>query len=289
MASTDQATLHVRFDIDTITCVRSGLPWLMKYADRYGVRFTFFVNMGKAISHAAVLGRKVSSEPRRHQGKAAHLSPLEKLGLRDYLITACFNPPVGAVAPGLLLQLLEQGHDIGLHGGCNHGAWQYGALNWSKSRLEEEVQWGIMAMENAGLPSPEMFASPGFASPPHLPAILKENGFSILADRHEFGMPLELGVADNGDELVQVNTGLAGEPGGVGYFEYLFASGVRPADIGRHIRPFVDRGSFICYDHPAFVSERGKNLFRAALDFWLDNGGVIVPLSDSPLFKRKTK
>ena len=42
--------LVCRFDIDTHKCIRDGVPNLLEISEERNVRFTFFLNAGRAIS-----------------------------------------------------------------------------------------------------------------------------------------------------------------------------------------------------------------------------------------------
>ena len=52
--------ITIRFDIDTITCLEQGVPELLSIAKEEDIRFSFFVNMGKAVSYTPVVKRYLS-------------------------------------------------------------------------------------------------------------------------------------------------------------------------------------------------------------------------------------
>ena len=151
-----------RFDVDTHRCVRRGVPALSVLGHRLDARFTFFVNMGRAVSRTAILLRFLSgSDP----NEAAKYSARTKLGLRGYLEAALLNPEVGAGAPGVIREAHRAGHEIGLHGGRNHAVWQRQAAGWKRARLEAEVDAVLPVLADLlEGQSPAGFASPGWAS-----------------------------------------------------------------------------------------------------------------------------
>lgn len=67
-------TLAFRFDVDSVRCCRVGIPRLMKTADRLGVRFTFFLNLGFTFSWKHTL-RHVARKQLRRVASSAPVAP----------------------------------------------------------------------------------------------------------------------------------------------------------------------------------------------------------------------
>ena len=51
-------TVSFRFDIDTLTCIKSGVPKLIEISKKHNIEFTFFINFGKSINRKEVLRKK---------------------------------------------------------------------------------------------------------------------------------------------------------------------------------------------------------------------------------------
>lgn len=240
--------LSVRFDVDTHRCVREGMPALSELGRRLDVPFTFFVNMGRAVSRRSSLlvGR---GGPRPPGGAtAAKLSARTKLGTRGWLEAALLNPPVGAGSPNVLREARSAGHEIGLHGGRNHARWQRSAHLWSGDRFAEELDAVLPSLRGAlGGAGVTGFASPGWTTSPALPPVLRERGFEYLADLHG---PGEQPAAAGG--LPVVRTQLTGEPGGVAYLEHLRAVGLDDDAVAeRFVSDLMAAGDRVAlYDHP---------------------------------------
>lgn len=262
----------MRFDVDTEACMVEGVPRLLDLADRLGVRFTFFFNMGRAVSRrrmlSGLLGRGASSRP-----SAAKLSPLQKLGVRGYLRTALLNPLVGAAHPEILREAHERGHEVGLHGGSNHACWQAEGTAWDERRLAQEVEYGLAALRQAGVPT-TLFSSPGWQGSPALNRVLANKGFRLVADAH--GRRRDALVRkDPASGLIEVSTNLLGEPGGVGYLEHLYASG---GTMTVAIAALAESEVSVAYDHPVFAGGRGMGLLERLLDVVREQGFSIVTL-----------
>ena len=120
----NKRVLAFRFDIDSVQCLRRT-PRLRRVADARGVRFTFFLMMGRSAHLGLALRHQCSrfarALTRKHRAVAqAQLSSARKLGLRGLLETIVFNPHLGRKYREEIDALFEDGHELGLHGGTNH-------------------------------------------------------------------------------------------------------------------------------------------------------------------------
>lgn len=263
-------TAVIRFDIDTYKCIHEGVPRLLELADELDIRFTFFINFGRAVSHRARI-RSVASRSKSSQqdeGVAAHFSAYRKLGPTAYLETALWNPRINR-AQEQILEIVKRGHELGLHGGRNHAAWAAGAQNWSRPKLADEVAWGIEQYRKIIGQMPSGFASPEWVTPPLLPGVLAEQSFRYLADAHgRFGPAA-------GSDIGEVVTWLTGEPGGVGYFEHLLALGQDARKIASDTTAefTTSTQSYIAmYDHPYFAGCEAIDVVRNTLLSLKDSG-----------------
>lgn len=252
-------SIVLRFDIDTHPCVAHGVPLLLDLAKRCDVPMTFYINMGRAVDIRAAISRRVRDTS---TGSPAVVKKkiIEKLGFSGWLTALLINPKVGASKPDVLRRIVDEGHELGLHGGRNHGTWQAYAYEWEDHQLRNEVNWGIEQMRNAGLPEPRSFASPGWVSPSRLPSLLDELGFSLLADAHNTEAPA---CCDVKHPVRTVNTNLLGEPGGVGWFESLDARGIGEYDTFLMVLESLNRhGSAMLYDHPCYMAKKIESTCR---------------------------
>lgn len=251
-----------RFDVDTHRCLTKGVPNLMTLAQSLDVRFTFFVNMGRAVSRKQYL-KKSFQRKQVQQSQITKLSNMQKLGVADYMITSLFNPEVGKRHLGLIKQLHQNGHEVGLHGGKNHALWQNFGKSWSEEQIQQEVEWGLQSMRQAEVKSPFGFASPGWQGSTQLNVVLQRLGFAYVAD--VYGNDCEEIIKANSDlSLPQLPTNIVGEPGGVGYIEYLRAKGMDDAQI---IQDFTRRLETknelaVVYDHPYYVGVQELSMVR---------------------------
>lgn len=276
----------LRFDVDTHRCVREGVPRLLDLAQSEAAVFTFFVNMGRAVDHRAMLRAWLRRTGRRDAG-TPRISARRKLGARGYVTAALLNPPVGAGAAAVVQRIEDEGHEIGLHGGLNHAAWQSGAAEWSEARFRAEIDAGLRMMEAAGVSRPRGFASPGWQGPPKLWPVLEAAGFEYVADAH--GPNHELGPVPGSERLLRVPTALTGEPDGVAYLEYRRAIGEGTAAILAHFEASLEAadGYVVAYDHPYHAGLREIDALRQMIALARRAGFTVATLGRLAASRRR--
>lgn len=242
--------LAFRFDIDTHKCIKGGVPKLLAVSEKYDAPFTFFLNCGKSVSVVNSLESIFFERSKKEIEKTPQMmSAMKKLGLRDYMIAALINPNISNYK-SQINELLAGDCEVGLHGGRNHAIWG-NKMEWTEEGVRQEIIWGLERIKQF---DPNFvvkgFASPEWNSPVFLPKILKEKGFSYIADlRCEGKEPI-----NNKGELPAVGVNLLGEPGGVAFFENCRVRGLNDNDIVRKVMDSFDRlNTVILYDHPYYA------------------------------------
>lgn len=273
--------LCLRFDVDTHRCIRTGVPNLLDLSARIDVPLTFFVNMGRAVSRAHLVRRLIRGAPAAPDA-AEKLAARAKLGPWDALVAALLNPPVGAGSPRILDAVHAGGHELGLHGGTNHAAWQADARSWSSHRLEEEISGALGQLVAETGRRPRGFASPGWNSPEGLAPLLEELGFRYVADAHGAHRPA-LSRPAGCRRLLSVRTNLSGEPGGVAYLEHLRARGLDDQAIREDFRQRLGSAGrlAVLYDHPYFAGIHELSLIEELVDVATDAGFRVVALREA--------
>lgn len=266
--------IYVRFDIDTITCMDQGVPRLLDLAARLDVGFTFFVNLGRSIDRNEVLYRSASRTVDNVRGGTKKISVLKKLGVLDTLRTLVFNPEVGSRRHDLLRQLLESGHELGLHGGGNHGTWQRTGGGADGARFGCWVQEKLTEYRRH-VPLGGGFASPGAAANDELYPVLQKQGFAYSSD--DFGSR-EIYQRSNGLWEVPVTAHFETVP----FIEHFRAAGHDAGEVvakmvkwasENHLRTF--------YGHPVWEGFRDQRLFERILKTWIDQGFQIRPYGEA--------
>ena len=191
--------LALRFDVDSIRCIEEGIPALRRLADRLGVRFTFFVNMGRSFNWSWNLrhllrrrSRAASGAADPHRGPgtgadgSASAGPLSlptsrKLGWSGVVRTVALNPMLGDRYRGTFDALHADGHELGLHGGTDHVVWQRGLDVLDGGALERLYRPAADAF-SARYGPPRAFASPGFRFNDAVLDLLDREGYAYASD-----------------------------------------------------------------------------------------------------------
>lgn len=273
----------LRFDVDTELCLREGVEPLCRLAERHGVPLTFFINPGRAIDRGMLLREAlVGKGGSEHGQRAPAFGSVKKLGRGETLRLLVTNPRTLPAQAEMVRRLVEGGHEAGLHGGHNHATWHRRADRWSDDKLAAEVAWGRARLEEAAGSSVTSFASPGWTSPPELPKVLADQGFTVIADtRDARGVPERLGTASG--DIASVPNTLAGEPGGVGYLESRHAAGLTDeAIVGEFDEMLASGPAFLClYDHPFYVGRHAVGLFERMVERLLEHGYEVVTCAEA--------
>lgn len=239
-----------RFDVDTHACVIRGVPALLEVARKHNVAFTFFVNMGRAFDRGITL-RKLC---RRLIGieRTQYISAASKLGLRDSLVAALFNPKAGPSAPNVLRKAASEHHEIALHGGRNHAQWERSAHTWTEDRLRKELATGIQTFRELGITDPVSFASPAWNSPRALDRLLASLGFKHLADEYS---PSADGPSVTKEKLTLVPTNITPGSGRSGFIETARGQDLSDQALLDNFRKqlLTKQRLAIVYDHPFYA------------------------------------
>jgi peptidoglycan/xylan/chitin deacetylase (PgdA/CDA1 family) len=200
-APADRGVLAMRFDVDSIRCVEEGIPRLRRLADSAGVRFTFFVNMGRSFNWAYnirhLLRRRTASAPPgegRGGGSSSRGTPpptdpeaplslptTQKLGWSAVARTVALNPRLGERYRTTFDALHAEGHELGLHGGTDHVVWQRALDELDGAALEQLYRPASDAFRSR-YGRPEAFASPGFRFNEAVLDLLDREGYTYASD-----------------------------------------------------------------------------------------------------------
>lgn len=259
--------IYVRFDIDTVTCIEQGVPRLLELARRYQVKFTFFVNMGRAIDHKEIFINSPARTLGNITGQRRKISVMRKLGIRDALRTVVFNPNVGLAHLSVLEKIVENGHELGLHGGNNHSIWQRRVHNVNQTTIHawlDEIYDSFVS--NFG--PPKGFASPGGNYSTSAYYVLKELGFQYVSD---LMADEELSVSIDPSSLIQIPVNA--QVHAVPLIEHYRAIGLGDSEVVDKVIDYVESLSVrTVVAHPVWEGFRDVILFERIVAELLNRG-----------------
>ena len=266
-----------RFDVDTPKCIKQGVPNLIRLSKKLDVPFTFFINMGHGTSRWSFIKKNIPFESKSISKTIPKLSNLKKLGLWDYFLMALLNPQVGNSHPDIVKALKKAGHEVGLHGGSNHGEWQNESHRWDKQKFFKEITPALDSLTKFLGEKPLGFSSPGWCGSNDLNTILESLDFHYVADA--YGEDLKnITSVQSESKLLQVPTNILGN-GGVAYLESLRAKNMNDNAILKDFSSKLDERSFaVLYDHPYYAGIQELPIIEKMIDLVRSKGFQIVTL-----------
>jgi len=152
-----------RWDIDHRACITDGLPRIMRVCEEFGVKNTFFINMGRSTNLKEWLskGGLKGSKAKLQDMEAVHL--IKKIGWPRFVLETLLSRPVGRSLIGSLEKLVRAGHELGQHGGSDHVVWSRRFFELPESVIAQDVEQSHEEISRL-FGTPAGFTSPGFKS-----------------------------------------------------------------------------------------------------------------------------
>ena len=265
-----------RFDVDTLKCIKYGVPKLVNISEKNNVSFTFFMNFGKSIDRKEAFKNKSKS----FDNTLNKISTKKKLGIINYILTVLINPKLEVYDNEIKL-LVNSKNEIGLHGGYNHGTWQLYGEEFDYSTIQKEIDFGLKKAKQYGITF-YGFSSPGMTSNKFLPEVLNVNDFMYISDTYTFKNDSNyLRKKEIFKDIRNLNVNMSGEKG-IGYFEYYLSKKITPKEITDKLLVEIlnsDEDTFIVYDHPLII-QFIENEFLDLIKNLKKNNVEIVPLME---------
>jgi peptidoglycan/xylan/chitin deacetylase (PgdA/CDA1 family) len=233
--------------------------------------------MGRGTSRWSFIKKIIPFGSKSIPHTTLKLSNLKKLGLWDYFIMALFNPQVGNSHPHIIKSLKKAGHEVGLHGGSNHGEWQNESHSWGNQKIFKEIIPALNSLTKFLGERPLGFSSPGWCGSNDLNTILESLDFYYVADAHGENLKT-ITYAQNASNLLQIPTNILGN-GGVAYLESLRARNMNDNEILKDFSSKLDERFFaVLYDHPYYAGIQELPMMEMMVDLVRSKGFQIVTL-----------
>jgi undecaprenyl phosphate-alpha-L-ara4FN deformylase len=168
----------IKVDVDTAIGLKEGVPHLLALFRRHAVPASFFIAFGPDNSGKAI--RRLFKRGFLH--KMWRTNPLRIYGLRTLLSGTLLPPPIiGELAPERLQEVVDEGHELGLHG-YDHVLWQDRLARLGEATIASEIQRAVAAYVKALKASPQSFAAPGWQANRASLAAQDRQGFLYCSD-----------------------------------------------------------------------------------------------------------
>jgi peptidoglycan/xylan/chitin deacetylase (PgdA/CDA1 family) len=173
--------------------------------------------------------------------------------------------------------LKKAGHEVGLHGGSNHGEWQNESHSWGNQKIFKEIIPALNSLTKFLGERPLGFSSPGWCGSNDLNTILESLDFYYVADAHGENLKT-ITYAQNASNLLQIPTNILGN-GGVAYLENLRAKKMDDQAILNDFSSKLEKRTFaVLYDHPYYAGIQELPMLKMMIDIVKSKGFQIVTL-----------
>lgn len=171
----------MRVDVDSTKGLNEGVPPLLELLEKYGIKASFFINMGREWNISDVLKTpKTIKKLPRSKNSIGLLKRQGYLGLLKVLV----NPfkRVGESNPEMIRRIKKGGYEIGLHGGGDHARWLRRIDEFTYPELENFIKPSYLSLKKIIGEKPKGFTSPGFKTNPLVLKFLREYNFLYCSD-----------------------------------------------------------------------------------------------------------
>jgi len=274
-------TLSFRFDIDGIGDVEAGISPLLSLADCLGVKFSFYVNMGRSVNfkfYFIDLLRKISGEDKNNKkgsGKTTKKSTalLGKHGIMGVIKTLLYNPYIGVKYKRYLFEVQKKGHELGLHGGMDHALWLYNLEGLSAKELENLLVSAYKRF-NQLYGKPYGFCSPGLKYNHEVLDLLNELNFLYVSEKTSFKI-------DDKWDFYQIPVNIMGKDDR-SFISYGLLQGWSGKDIEKEIIKMIEKEKepAVYYGHPSIEGRKGIDILRNVIQYFQKKGYRIITLKE---------
>ena len=169
----------LKVDVDTFEGMKYGVPRLLDLFERYGVRASFFVPMGKDRTGRTI--KRVLTRP-GFLSKAQRVGVLKTYGLKT-LMRGLILPgaEIARAHKDLLREITARGHELGIHG-LDHVYWHDHIKHMGRDRTRKILGEAVEVYESLLGCTPVSFAAPGWMINDHALAFFEERGFVYSSD-----------------------------------------------------------------------------------------------------------
>ena len=170
--------LGLKIDVDTYQGMKRGVPRLLSLLREEGIRATFFLSIGPDASGRAIFQllknpRFLKKMVRTHAGSL--------YGFRTALYGTLLPSPLIALSfPGLVRQIMEEGHEVQFHA-WDHRRWQDELATHTETWIHDWFKRGIDGFEKLTGKAPTAFGAPAWLIDDRVLSFADDLGFEYVS------------------------------------------------------------------------------------------------------------
>jgi undecaprenyl phosphate-alpha-L-ara4FN deformylase len=201
-----EKTIGIAVHVDTYEGMKKGVPALLALFQKYGIKASFFVPMGK--DHTGWTVKRVFTRrdflKKTGTGRVWADSVSKKTLMYGLLLP---GPQIAKKNRELLRQITREGHELGIHG-SDHVYWHDHIKGFNRKRTEEEVEKLLAVYRELTGAEPRAFAAPGWMINPHVLRCFQEKGLTYSSDTRKGKGPFYPEMAGERFRCLQIPTTL---------------------------------------------------------------------------------
>ncbi|HAR95173.1 MAG TPA: 4-deoxy-4-formamido-L-arabinose-phosphoundecaprenol deformylase [Deltaproteobacteria bacterium] len=196
--------IGIKVDVDTFEGMRSGVPVLLDIFQRYDIKASFFVPMGKDNTGRTV--KRVFTR-KGFLKKAGRVGVLSTYGAKTLMYGLVLpGPQIARKNITLVRKILDAGHELGIHG-YDHVRWHDSIKHFDEADTRREVDRLLTVYRMIVGEDARSFAAPGWMINPFVLQVFEEKGLVYSSDTR--GMcPFYPEMGGNRFSIVQIPTTL---------------------------------------------------------------------------------
>ena len=172
-------TIGIKVDVDTFVGMRNGVPVLLDVFRDSTVRASFFVPMGRDNTGRTV--KRVFTR-KGFLKKTGRVGVLSTYGVKTLMYGIVLpGPRMARKNAGLIRQILEEGHELGIHG-YDHVRWHDSIKRFNKEETRGEIEKLLSAYREITGVDTRSFAAPVWMINPFALEIFTDKGLVYSSD-----------------------------------------------------------------------------------------------------------
>jgi undecaprenyl phosphate-alpha-L-ara4FN deformylase len=173
-------TIGIAVHVDTYEGMRRGVPVLLALFQKYGIKASFFVPMGK--DHTGRTIKRIFKRKGFLKKTGTGRVWAEAVSMKTLMYGLLLpGPQIAKKNREHLRQITGEGHELGVHG-YDHVYWHDHIKGFDRKRTEEEVNKLLRAYRELMGVDACSFAAPGWMINPHVLRCFQEKGLAYSSD-----------------------------------------------------------------------------------------------------------
>jgi undecaprenyl phosphate-alpha-L-ara4FN deformylase len=173
-------TIGIAVHVDTHEGMKNGVPVLLALFQKYGIKVSFFVPMGK--DHTGWTIKRIFKRKGFLKKTGTGRVWAEAVSMKTLMYGLLLpGPHIAERNRELLRQITGEGHELGIHG-YDHVYWHDHIKGFDRKRTEKEVEKLLKVYSELIGTQALSFAAPGWMINPHVLRCFQEKGLVYSSD-----------------------------------------------------------------------------------------------------------